>query len=343
MRDFFERLLKTIIVIVILLAVVLYGIPAIEGAIIRYKDSETATSSAKWMKNLNDNLYLSQMSIPGTHDSASQYVELPFFANCQAYSIYDQLTMGYRYLDIRLGVNTDKAGNKSLKLMHGFTSCKTDIWPWASDLDLSNVLADCYKFLDEYPSETILFTVKQEYGDEPVDEFQTLLDSYIQKDSGRWLLTDSIPKLGASRGKLVLLRRYEDKAGLGKNAGISFMWDDQGGRNDSDTPYVKSEKNKAALFVQDHYEYGNAAKWEVFYYGFANPADGSKGEAFVNFLSTKGVLPQGHPFLHASKLNRELIENATFDKLTNYGWIILDFARENLARRIYITNYDLTE
>jgi len=338
MRDFLERLIGILIWIAVILVMVLYIVPVIENKVTKYKSEDESTFVANWMKNLPDSSKLNELSIPGTHNSGTQYVELPFFSNCQTYSILEQLEMGYRYLDIRLAVDTDSSGNKKLKFTHGFTSCKEDIWPWSSNLYLDKVLEDCYSFLEKHPSETILFVVKQETGDESVKEFESLLNTYVSKNSSKWLLTDEYPTLAEARGKLVLFRRYEDEAKLGAKSGISLIWEDQKGRNTGDQTFEISEANGAKLYVQDHFEYGNNAKWMLFYYGLANPADTSLGEATISFLSTKGVLPYGHPFYHAVSLNKKLKE-LTLDYTTNYGWIVVDFGDRELAKKIYFSNY----
>ncbi len=53
---------------------------------------------------------------------------------------------------------------------------------------LEDVLEDCYAVLSAHPTETVIFSVKQEYGDESVAEFQRVLDRYIQEDVERWYL-----------------------------------------------------------------------------------------------------------------------------------------------------------
>ena len=67
--------------------------------------AKTADRSADWMADLDDGLRLNEIVLPGTHDSATQYVQLAFFSKCQALSIGEQLEAGYRYLDIRLGLS----------------------------------------------------------------------------------------------------------------------------------------------------------------------------------------------------------------------------------------------
>ena len=126
---------------------------------------------------------------------------------------------------------------ETLQLMHGFTSCKTGPMPWSGALTLDDVLAGCYAFLEAHPTETVLFAAKYEHGDASVPEVQQTLDAYIRKNPDRWLLTDTMPTLGQARGKLVLLRRWEDEAGLGARAGLPLLWEDQKGHAD---PYLNT-------------------------------------------------------------------------------------------------------
>ncbi|MCR5843958.1 MAG: hypothetical protein K6G66_08375 [Oscillospiraceae bacterium] len=133
------------------------------------------SGSADWMKRLPNDFVLSDILIPGTHDSATRYVQLPWFSKCQDLSISEQLEAGYRYLDIRLG--DVKKGADYPPLMHGFTKCKTR--PLGGTLTLDQVLADCYGFLNQHPSETILFAVKHEHGDAPVAQVQGRAAKYM--------------------------------------------------------------------------------------------------------------------------------------------------------------------
>ena len=74
-----------------------------------------------------------------------------------------------------------------------------------------------------------MFAVKQERMEDPLTEFHAALDRYIRQSPEHRLLTDSIPRLREARGKLVLMRRYEDAAGLGADAGIPLIWNTQNG------------------------------------------------------------------------------------------------------------------
>src|SRR4051794_40583034 len=58
-------------------------------------------ASQNWMAALNSSLYVSQLSIPGTHDSGARFEPFSGTAKCQNLTIAEQLNAGVRFLDIR--------------------------------------------------------------------------------------------------------------------------------------------------------------------------------------------------------------------------------------------------
>ena len=80
---------------------------------------------------------LSQLTIIGTHDSATYKLKWPLliFAKCQNISIEQQLALGVRYFDFRL--NLDKDG---MQCYHGLAKCNLS---WREVLTIFN------KFLKE--------------------------------------------------------------------------------------------------------------------------------------------------------------------------------------------------
>ena len=86
-------------------------------------------SSADWMADVNGETMLSSMSIPGTHDTCTQYVGMSYIFKCQNTSVAEQLENGYRYLDMRL-VLDGKGDKQTLILKHNFSkeSCRENIW-----------------------------------------------------------------------------------------------------------------------------------------------------------------------------------------------------------------------
>lgn len=314
-----------ILAVMLLAAAALLVIPLTERV-----DAAPVAGSADWMARLPDDVPLGELSIPGTHDAGTQYVQLGFFSKCQARSVGQQLEDGFRYLDIRLAVNGDGLG-----LNHGFCECRTGAAPWSDRLMLEDVLEDCYAFLSAHPTETVIFAVKQEHGDESVAEFQHVLDRYIQEDAGRWYLDSELPSLGEARGRLVLLRRYDDEARLGKNAGIPLIWPNQNGYDEPATAFSSENcfVGSLTLAVQDRYEYDEEEKWAAFCAETDDP-----DAVALRFLSTKGHMTFGHPYRYAKELNPRLLALCESQDLS-LGWTVIDFGNAQLASAIYEQNF----
>ena len=329
MKKFLKILLLIVLCLVIAAGVVFIAIPMTER-----RSNIALDGSSEWMADISDNAGLERIYIPGTHDSASQYAQLAFFSKCQASDIYTQLNDGFRYLDIRLGARDTKAGTV-LTLYHGFCKCRTGPWPWSETLDLDAVLDQCYRFLDENPSETVVFAVKMEQGSD-VAQFQTLLHSYIDQAPEKWYLSDRIPNLGDCRGKLVLMRRYEDANGFGAKAGIQLFWEDQGGNDDVSLVYNAEDQGGYFLLVQDRYKYSTEDKWNAFVKSLDNNTAVSARHLYLTFLSTNGTPKFGHPYSYAKELNKKLLAEDLSG--SDSSWIIVDFSDALLAQKIYQLN-----
>ena len=320
------RILAGVLALLLIAALCFFVIPLTENA-----RNTPVPGSADWMAALPDETPLCDIVLPGTHDSATQYVQLAFFSKCQSLSIAQQLEAGFRYLDIRLG-DTEKGGDYP-RLMHGFTNCKTGIF--GGTLTLDAVLADCYAFLAQHPTETVIFAVKHEHGDTATADFQRTLQGFTAAREANWLLTDTLPTLGEARGKLVLLRRWEDEAGLGGESGVPFLWKDQREREDTSLAAAEEPQGAFTLFVQDRFKYDADEKWNAFLTGMeAEPTD---GDVLLSFLSTNGSSAYGHPWKYAKALNPRLM--ALNDEMLK-GWVIVDFATAQLAEKIYSTNFE---
>ena len=135
----------------LLAAAVLFTIPLTERV-----DAAPVAGSADWMAKLPDDAPLGGLSIPGTHDAGTQYVQLGFFSKCQARSVGQQLEDGFRYLDIRLAVSRDGLG-----LNHGFCECRTGAAPWSGRRMVEDALEDCSAFLSAHPTVAVIVAVKQ--------------------------------------------------------------------------------------------------------------------------------------------------------------------------------------
>ena len=317
--------LVAIVAIILLILSVLFVFPYCERV-----SARPLETSADWMKDVPDDKSLDAVAIPGTHDSATAYVELPFFMRCQSLTVEEQLNTGYRYLDIRLNEENGK-----LVFYHSFAKCKTGLWPWASALELEAVLEMVYSFLENHPTETVLFVVKQE-GSGDVALFQQVLHAYINRNPEKWLLTDEVPTMGEARGKLVLFRRYEDREGLGVQSGIPINWKDQGGETYVENGFVAEEQDGVIFYIQDRYNYTIADKKKgmaeaLLQAGEAGTAEGIR----VHFASTAGPNSLNHPYLVSRQMN-DWYQKQNFTG--NIGWVIFDHGDAKLAERVYRLN-----
>jgi len=327
------KALKRVIVILLIVAILfigfMYGVPFVE------KLGGEKPDGSSWMADLPDDIRLNEITIPGTHDSATQYVELPYFANCQYLSIKDQLEAGYRYLDIRLG---NKGNSGMLSFYHGFCVCTTGGLPGAKKMLLGDQLDAIYDFLEENPTETVIFCIKMEHCDDE-EMFQSLVHWYLNQDHKHWYMgTDAFPSLGDCRGKVVLMRRYADYLGEGMATGIGISWENQS--ETADAGFKSSDivdQDGYTLVVQDRYKYDDEDKWQAFIEGLKT-SSGSSSELSLNFLSTNGSSAYGHPYSHAKVLNERFM-NEDLSFIDHPVWIITDFSFKSMAQRIWELNF----
>lgn len=171
-----------------------------------------------WMASIEDGRGLNTLTILGTHDSATYHTyqwRMFGYIKTQTLSIKEQLEIGCRFLDIRLAYSHGR-----LKVQHDkyFLHCYFE-----------DILAQCVKFLDTYSSETIIMSIRREIPDVPSDRCDNFITTLMKMiDSKYWCTDKDFPNLGAARGKIVLLRRYDNpdlKDLLGIN--ISSIADNQ--------------------------------------------------------------------------------------------------------------------
>lgn len=287
-----------------------------------------------WMSELDDSVTLTEIAIPGTHDSAAMYARMAYFSKCQWDSIRTQLEEGYRFLDFRLGAVEKKEG-LVLRAMHGDMPCRTMLDVFSPDLRAEELFKQCTDFLAKHPSETILISVKQEGSSLSIEEFEQMLRSLIDTAPEYWLLTKQIPTLGEARGKIVLLERIPEDEGIENRLGINMYWPDQAGAAHEEIEGAEyTERNGYPLAVQDHYEYHSKDKWDSFEKALEAPVPGALN---INFLSTKGEAAIGHPYSFARQLNIKLAQKDLSEVPTNQ-WILVDFAEEAAAQHIYAMN-----
>lgn len=179
-----------------------------------------------WMKYVDDNKFLDELSIPGTHDSGTCSVDndtepQSSQVKCQQDYIPTQLLEGIRYFDIRLGKGNDPG------ICHG------DFYLFKKDgyyLHLSDVIGYFKTFLSENPREALIMLASRG-NDEATDDSVTTAFAKVMADNPDLFYTSShIPTLGEVRGKIVLLRRFrlDGNSVDGHTWGLDLTeWDDK--------------------------------------------------------------------------------------------------------------------
>ncbi|KAI0478552.1 PLC-like phosphodiesterase [Xylariaceae sp. FL0804] len=164
-----------------------------------------------WMRELRDDIPLSALSIPGTHNSPTCHVALPS-VRCQAVGVRQQLDNGVRYFDVRVNVAQD---NDELVLVHSAFPISL-----TGNKYFKGLLDAVYAFLDANPSEALIMSIKREGTGKGTDaKLSRILKDKFIGDGRRWYTEPRIPRLGEARGRVVLLRRHANDESLNKEWG----------------------------------------------------------------------------------------------------------------------------
>lgn len=147
-----------------------------------------------WMAKLGNGARLSQLSIPGTHDTMSHYGG--DIAQTQSMDLATQLKSGIRALDIRC-----RHLNNAFRIHHGIID---------QQATFDDVMKAVTAFLAAHPRETVLMRVKEEYDAKGNSrDFAATFADYLGKYPDKfWKYTSDNPTLGEVRGKIVLLQNF---------------------------------------------------------------------------------------------------------------------------------------
>lgn len=296
-----------------------------------------------WMSHVDDNKYLDELSIPGTHDSGTCSVDndtepQSSQAKCRQDYIPTQLLEGIRYFDIRLGKD-DKNGDPGID--HGRCYLlKKD----GGYMHLSDVIGYFKTFLSEKPSEALIMLVSRG-NDEATDESVTTAFAKVMgKDPDLFYTSSRVPTLGEVRGKIVLLRRFglAGNSASGHTWGLDLtQWDDKiAAHPDSSSMCLvqnaqgfeaegKAGDKKAyctKVYAQDHYECTGTDKIEWVDMALRETAnltrgkvdvmdnDGSKEQVLercwsINYTSCTNHKQGSNPFTAARVVNEHLYKS----------------------------------
>lgn len=145
-----------------------------------------------WMASIPDDQPLSELTMPGTHNSMALYGGV--YAECQTWSLPLQLLAGIRFLDIHV-----RYVKGNLTIHHGVSY---------QQAHFGHVLEAVADFLHKYPTETVLMRVKEEFS-ETNNIYGAVVD-YIHRHAQWNLLWHSrlVPTMAEARGKLIILQDF---------------------------------------------------------------------------------------------------------------------------------------
>ncbi len=269
-----------------------------------------------WMSKVDGSKLLSELTIPGTHDTAGRYGGDLLIT--QTRTLLQQLTSGIRFLDIRCRHYKDIfAVHHDLKY---------------ENINFGTVLNICFKFLRDYPTETIIMSVKEEYDpDKNKLTFEQVFDKYVSEHGGKgkWYFGETIPKLDDVRGKIVLFRRFvtdDSKTVKGLKA-LPFL-DNATFPLDKPTP----------MHIQDNWVvrtvFNRSDKWERVEKVLEEARKSDGKTLYVNFSS--GSSAGSYPYTTANYVNPRLLEYFRKNTQGHFGIIPMDF--EDTHRNILIAH-----
>lgn len=257
---------------------------------------------SNWMSRLPDGVLLSQLSLPGTHNTCALYNGFSFgFAKCQSWSLADQLNAGVRFIDIRCR----HIGDQFL-IHHGIINQR---------MTFESVRDVCQEFLNQHPSECIVMSVKEEAAArDNTRSFANAFKELTKEDGKLWHSSHQVPALETVRGRIVLVDRVGDLGGL--------RWDALQ-RQDNYTAPVNVKKK----LIRSHLERASAV---------------GDHEWFINFCSGTLPGQLITPQRYASQTNRTVIEflqQPSLVKPVRLGTIVMDFPSEDLIEEIVEANF----
>ncbi len=283
------------------------------------------------ISRLNDDVFLSEINLAGTHDSATAYASMEKMCRCQSLTVAEQLRQGVRLFDIRLY----KKGGE-FYLCHSLADCFEDKEK-TKKLTFDTLLELFYAFLRQNPREALVLSIKLDRGIQYKGFFMAFYNRYIRDNENKWFLENRNPHLSECRGKIVLMRRCKRKRSFRKkeNCGLDFsFWKDQDSKSKFHPLALRHTVGYSAM-IQDRYGLSYENKWEKCAKPFLDSCRTSETEFAVHFLSTafreKGAdLQKGADLINGRFAEHPLKKGA--------GWIFVDFADEKIISKIMNSN-----
>lgn len=311
-----------------------------------WNDGNRPQTRSGWMGWLSNDKRVSDLSLPGTHDSMafrSNLIGLDV-TRTQTASLHEQLMSGIRVIDIRVNYENDHY----LTCYHGSVYL---------GYDLEHVLATVKQFLRENPTESVFMRLKQENSSASDDQMkQAFLYYYNRYKPTFYQGSSKNPTVGEIRGKLVLLsdiwslNQYginyrdinkQDDYHLGSNWDLYAKWEKVKAQ-------INRSNNRADSTIYMNYLNGSGGSLPYFVASGktdpqTNASQLSTGLTHPGFWYYYPDFPRGSWFLCFATIYFEGTNKLTSDYLVNNnirycGMIMSDFPGKRLINNIIECN-----
>lgn len=338
-----------------------------------YDDNKTESdvNAGNWMSKLSDDIPLSAVNIPGTHDACCNRIDGSLTYNLlnqqwiqvmtQYLYLGEQLNAGVRAWDIRVSKFQSDVGVDDPEIVHGNTGavCYDQNY---NPIHLSTVMNTARDFLSTHKKETIVITLKGDalYKTDDDDVAKCVL-GYI-KDSNYPIYkfengTNQVPKLSDVRGKIVFVSRLAISTKVsGDPAYADYMnafgpdasrWDADSW--DGDNYKGINGKGPAKIgtsivYAQDYYKSNDPAEKMSYFDGtveYANSQSLTDSNILFNYTAANDRIELSRD-VDLSLLKGEAYLNqvdsaSSFNRL---GFVMTNHIDPALSRKIYLTNFD---
>lgn len=263
------------------------------------------TEVSNWMSKLDKKTKITELSIPGSHDSGATHSILDIAGKCQDLSITDQLNIGVRYFDIRLQLVKDK-----LQVVHSFVS---------QDLSFESVISSLATFVRDNPYEFVFMSIKEEAkAISSNKKFEDVLKTDLSKYEPYISYEDTLPEtVWDARGKIHLLSRYK-----GSTVGVPSY----NGWRDDDT-FIMGD-----FYVQDNYDISDVNDKKKDILDTIDYSLNNSDKLVLNF--TSAVLDNDFPPLYSGGTARIInpwLKDELKDKEGSLGIMVMDFVTSELC------------
>lgn len=276
-----------------------------------------------WMKNLSDSLAITDIAIPGTHDTMTEKCDHIYYKT-QTLSLDKQLEIGVRFLDIRLTKNLVAAHRE-----------------WISDINGQHIFDSLKYFLGKYPSEFIIMRIQNaNENKDDFPEFRKAIHSLIGINLDVLLVPIKNnnhefiwPTIKEARGKIIILECSPEEFNVStiELKRWAYNWHNNEHIRLQDN-WNGPEISEKIADIQDLATYPNQSIGK------------ERKKLYLNHISaTNGKLK--NPCAYAEVLNKEilvLIQNIKDKKQKNdaigKGILIYDFIDTNLSNQTILLN-----